>query len=70
MKKSVSVVLFLAFMLLCGAEIGPKFLASARKENSSVLYVKSAENIPSEKKNEPGQTDYRKLVEDINGNGA
>jgi hypothetical protein len=43
MKQTVSILLFLGFILLCGAEIFPKFIASATKDRGTVLYVSSAE---------------------------
>jgi hypothetical protein len=70
MKKSFSIILFFGFILLCGAEIGPKFLASVQKESGAVRYVVSAEKKSPEKKKEPKIGDYKKLVKDIDANGA
>ena len=57
-------------VLLCGAEIGPKFYQRTQKKSGAVLYVRSVENDLSKKKMVSKQTDYRKLVEDIDPNGA
>ncbi len=70
MKKNVSAVLFVGFAFLCAVEIGPKFLASARLEKRGVLYVRSVEDAPSMKMNTSMKRDYKKLVEDINADGA
>ncbi|WDP91664.1 MAG: hypothetical protein HUN04_18935 [Desulfobacter sp.] len=71
MRKLSAVLLFILFALLCGAEMLPKFMASAQREKGAVLHVRSAEQprraggqLAAEKK------DYRKLVKDINVNGA
>ncbi len=61
MKKTISVILFFAFILLCGAELTPKLLNSAKNAQGSVLYVAS-----TGKKTDPGDQkkaeDYMKLL--------
>ena len=58
-------MLFIGFALLCGAEIGPKFLESAGKDINSVLYVRSLKKAVLTKKNLPEEKDCQKLVKDI-----
>lgn len=70
MNKYLSILLFIAFILLCGAEIGPKFLSSAQKKSGDVLYIRSAKQPIVKKNAEKKQIDYKKLIEGINGNGA
>lgn len=70
MKKLVAMVLFLLFGLLCGAEILPKFVASAQKEGGAVLYVRSAEQPAMENQTAVQKKSYQDLVKDINVNGA
>lgn len=70
MKKLFAMILFVLFVLLCGAEILPKFMASALKESGAVLYVRSADQprmtdqVKTQKKN------YQELIKNINVNGA
>ena len=70
MKKQISIALFCGFAMLCGAETGPKFLESAKRESGAVRYVAGAEEKAPAGKTEPTLTDYKKLVDDINPDGA
>ena len=70
MKKKISIALFCGFVMLCGAEIVPKFLASARKESGAVRYVAGDEERSPARIEKRKLTDYKKLVEEINPNGA
>ena len=62
MKKTISVILFFAFILLCGAELTPKLLSSAKKAQGSVLYVASTDKKTSDPGDKKKTIDYRKLL--------
>ncbi len=68
MRQYISFLLFIGFMLLCGAEIFPKFIASAKKMDNSVLYVRSTKKMAVEINSDV--TDYKELIKGINGKGA
>ncbi|THB76010.1 MAG: hypothetical protein D3926_18945 [Desulfobacteraceae bacterium] len=68
MKQYVSILLFIGFVILCGAEIFPKFIALAKQRDNSVLYVKSAKEPALESK--PESIDYKELIKGMNGKGA
>jgi len=62
MKKTISVILFFAFILLCGAELTPKLLNSAKNAQGSVLYVASTDKKTSGSGDKKKTIDYRKLL--------
>ena len=62
MKKTISVILFFAFILLCGAELTPKLLSSAKKTQGSVLYVASTGKKTSDPGDKKKAIDYIKLL--------
>ena len=68
MKQTITIFLFIALMLLCGAEIFPKFAVSAKKKDNAVLYVRSAKAPAAEFKSKV--TDYKELIKGMNGKGA
>ncbi len=70
MKTLISVRFVFGFILLWAGEIGLKSLSRASMEAGAVLYVRSVEKDFSKKKILSKQTNYRKLVEDIDPNGA
>jgi len=63
-------ILFVLFVLLSGAEILPKFMASAQEESGAVLYVRSAEQSRATTQVKPEKKNYRELIKDMNVNGA
>ncbi len=71
MRTYITWIIFLGFVLLCGAETVPKFIASARQESGAVLYVRgAAKQAPKNQTTKVDLKDYQKLVEDMNVNGA
>ena len=62
MKNVISVILFFAFILLCGAELTPKLLSSAKNAQGSVLYVASTGKEVSGSGDKMKIKDYRKLL--------
>ena len=70
MKKLFTMILFILFALLCGAEVLPKFMAAAKKESGSVLYVRSGNRPRTPDQAQPGKKDYQELIKGINVDGA
>ncbi len=65
MKKVISVILFFAFIILCGAELTPKLISSVKNAQGSVLYVASTGKEISDSGDKMKIKDYRKLPESI-----
>ena len=62
MKKVISVILFFAFILLCGAELKPKLISSVKNSQGSVLYVASTGKEISDSGDKMKIKDYRELL--------
>lgn len=65
MKKTLSTVLYVALVLLCGVEVGPKLIATLSTDQSSVSY---AANVAQEIKAAKG-IDYKKMAQASDAHG-
>ena len=75
MKKLCSILLFVAFVFLCGLEVVPKFYQTATREVALPLFVESTRVHEREQGAAVGakkerEIDYRQLTKGMNTKGA
>ncbi|MFW2366316.1 MAG: hypothetical protein ACN4GW_07855 [Desulforhopalus sp.] len=66
MRKIIILLLFVAFAVICGVELGSKFLLSTQRDTGSALFTASSLGKGSDKENTTKAIDYRKMIEATN----
>jgi uncharacterized protein YxeA len=62
MKKTVSIVIYLLFIVICSVEVVPKLIHSSQKEVAFVPYSAGIED----RSNSTEEIDYGRLLENAN----